>query len=241
STWSVDRGRPNEMSRTDTGTATVELVDRSGDFDPTTPTGASLGRLPAALPMGPLVQARIQLQHPGTLAQHTVFRGYIARIEWAPYRSEQHANVTLELADGLSYLAACEMAPNGDFGDAVNAEGNIVFHEDGLTTAVQTRINKALDQAHWPASLRSIFTGNVSLQEMRDSPRTPVIQVIQDAADGEFPLVSNVYIGGPRNPGELVFHGRYARFNPTGVEYDIRTRQLGDDAAGASGPPTFRA
>ena len=57
--WSIDRGRPNEMSRTDTGTAVVELVDRAGDFDPTNTGGAFYGRLEPGVPMGPMVQAAI--------------------------------------------------------------------------------------------------------------------------------------------------------------------------------------
>ena len=108
--WSIDRGRPNEMSRTETGTASIELVDRTGDFDPTNPGGAYYGALV------PTVQAKIELQNPVTDAWTTLFRGFIASVRWVPYRSEQHANVTLDLVDGLAILAACEMAPDGSFG-----------------------------------------------------------------------------------------------------------------------------
>jgi hypothetical protein len=66
-----------------------------------------------------------------------------------------------------------------------------------------------------------------------------VLSVIQDAADAEFPDIANVYIGGPRFPGYLVFHGRLARFNPETVEYDIAIWQAGDDAAAAANPATI--
>ena len=112
--WSIDRGRPNEMSRTDTGTATVELVDRTGDFDPTNNTGAYVN-------LAPLTQAKIELQNQDTDAWSTLFRGFVSSIVWTPYRSLEHANVTLELVDGLALLAACEMVPNGDFGDSVES------------------------------------------------------------------------------------------------------------------------
>jgi hypothetical protein len=239
--WGIDRGRPNEMSRTDTGTATVELVDRSGDFDPTNSGGAFYGRLTGGQPMGPMVPAKIELQNQVTDVWSTLFRGYIAAIQWVPYRTEQHANVTLELVDGLAFLAACEMAPNGDFGDGVD-DGNIIFLEDETLDAVQTRINTVLDQAGWPSALRSVFTGNVGLQRTVYAPRATVLSVIQDAADAEFPDIANVYISGPRGevgdapPGSLTFHGRYARFHPDTVEYDIRTWQLGDDAAAQADP-----
>ena len=236
--WSIDRGREHEMSKTGTGTASIQLVDRNGDFDPTNTGGAFYDRLttPTPQPMGPMVQAAISLQNPVTDVWTTLFRGFIASIQWVPYRSEQHANVTLELVDGLAFLAACEMAPNGDFGDGVD-EGNIIFLEDEDLDAVQTRINTVLDQANWPSALRSVFTGNVGLQRTVYAPRSTVLSVIQDAADAEFPDIANVYISGPRGevgdapPGSLTFHGRYARFHPDTVDYDIRTWQLGDNAA----------
>jgi len=230
--FTVDRGRPNEMGRTDTGTAHIELIDKTGAFDPTNLGGHFFGRLTAGVPMGPLVQARIELQNPLTSVWTTLFRGFISSIQWVPYRRETHANVTIDLVDGLAYLAACEMAPDGSFGDEV-FEGNIVFHEKstGSVDAVQGRINKALDQAQWPAALREIFTGNVYLQETVYAPRSTVLSVIQDAADAEFPDVANVYIGGPRSPGNLVFHGRLARFNPADTSYNIQRWNTGDDAA----------
>ena len=71
--------------------------------------------------------------------------------------------------------------------------------------------------------------------------------MIQDAADAEFPDAANVYISAaleaksatPR-PGRLTFHGRFARFNPEGVQYDIRVWQLGDDQAAAADEDTVR-
>lgn len=233
--WTIDRGRQNEMSRTDTGTARVELVDQTGDFDPTNAGGAFYGRLATGVPMGPYVQAKIELQNPNTDAWTTLFRGFIASIQWVPYQSEEFANVTLDLVDGFALLAACEMAPDGSFGDEVR-DGNIVFAEDDNLDAVQTRVNLALDQASWPGGLRSVFTGNVSLQETIYAPRSTVLSVIQDAADAEFPDIANVYIGGPRNPGYLVFHGRLARFHPDVVEYDIDTWDVGDDTAADADP-----
>gem|GEM_PF-3650800 len=234
--FTVDRGRQNEMGRADTGTATVELVDRVGAFDPTNSGGAFYN-------LGPGDQARIELQNPVTSTWKTLFRGFVASIQWVPYRREDHANVTLELADGLAVLAACEMAATvlspgvPRFGDEI-LEGNIIFHEDLLLNAVQTRINKVLDQAGWPAGLRSVFTGNVALQASTYPARTTILTVLEDAAEAEFPDTALFFIGGPKNPGSFVFHGRLARFHPATVEYDITTWQLGDDTAAAVSPTT---
>jgi hypothetical protein len=228
--WSIDRGRPNEMSRTDTGTAQVELVDLTGDFDPTNSGGVFYG-------LAPLVQAAICLQHPVTAAWSTLFRGFISQIRWVPYQTEEWANVTIDLVDALALFAAYEMPMNfavdhgGDFVD-----GNIVFNEDAGLDAVQTRINNVLDGVGWDPSLRDIFTSNVGLQKTVYAPRSTVLQVIQDAVDAEIPDVANLWIGGPRNPGKVVAHGRYARFHPDVAEYQIAHWQLGDDTAAAADP-----
>jgi hypothetical protein len=236
-TWTIDRGRPNEMSRTGTGSAHIELVDRTGDFDPTNPDGAFYGRLEAGVPMGPLVQAAIALQNPVDLTWSVLFRGFISQIQWVPYQTKEWANVTLDLVDALAILAAAEMPLDGSVGDDF-IDGNIVFNQDLATNAVQTRIVKLLDEIGWPSSLRTIFTGNVKLQKTVYAPRTPVLTVMQDAADAEFPDISNIYVGGPRHPGSIIFHGRLARFNPTDSSYGIVTWQAGDDAAAAVSPST---
>lgn len=227
----VDRGRPNEMSKTGTGTATVELIDQTGDFDPTNTSGAFFGRLTTGKPMGPLVQCYISLSDTDE-TEWILFRGFIARLVWQPYQTQTFANVTLELVDALAILSACEMAPDGSFGDAVE-NGNIVFDEDDELDAVQTRMGNVLDQLGWAAGMRSLYTSNVGLQRTVYAPRSTALQVIQDAADADFPFVANVFVGGPRNPGNIVSHGRYARFNPTDPTYDIQTWLTGDDAYAA--------
>ncbi len=141
--WTIDRGRNFELEKTRTGTAVVNLVDTNGDFDPTN-TGALY------YPFGPLFQAAIVLQNPVDSTLSTLFRGFCSRLEWTPYVTEQYANVQISLVDGLGVLAAAEMA-EGTFGDGV-LDGNIYFSQDTATTAVQTRINKVLDQCSWPAN-----------------------------------------------------------------------------------------
>jgi hypothetical protein len=224
--WEIDRGRVFEFDRTDTGTARIDLVDDTGAFDPTN-LGATFANLT-------LRQAGIALQNPVDSTWSTLFRGYVQRVEWVPYQHEQFANVQIYLVDALALLAATEMAPDGTFGNSVTA-GNIVFAEDLNTTAVQTRINNVLDQwgSGWPSSLREIFTGNVKLWETVYAPRTVVLNVIQDAADAEFPGVANVFVA---KDGTIVFHGRFARFNYTDPQYRINQWQLGDDVAAIADP-----
>ncbi len=133
--WRIDRGRVGELDKTGAGTATINLVDKTGAFD---------------LTDGPLVTQQMQmaicLQNPVTSSWYTLFRGFIDDVEWEPYRNEQFANVTIRLVDMMGLLARAEMTSDGSYGDSVDLDGNIVFSADLTTTAVQTRINQVLLQ-----------------------------------------------------------------------------------------------
>jgi hypothetical protein len=233
--WTISRGRPNETGRVGAGTATIRLVDTTGDFDPTNTSGDFYGRLVAGQPLARGVQAAIALQNPTDDTWATLFRGFVDDVIWDPYATFGFANVTLELVDAIGFLAEYEMPLDGSFGDDV-VDGNIVFDADTATDAVQTRINAVLDSIGWDAALRNIFTGNVKLQEAVYSPRELALTVMQDAADAEFPDVATLYAAGPRNPGVITFHGRLARFDYSNPLYDIQTWELGDDTASTADP-----
>lgn len=227
--WHIDRGRQYELDTTGTGTASISLVDTTGDFDPTNGGGTFGADRPLVMR-----QAAINVQNPTDSSYNTLFRGFVSSVTYAPYVSETMANVTLDLVDGLAVLGAAEMTSDGTFGTtAVN--GNIQFAGDTALTAVQTRINNVLDQLGWPSGMRSIFTGNVKLQNAIYAPRTPVLTVIQDAADAEWPNVANFYMS---RGGLATFHGRLARFDPTNPDYGITTWYLGDYAAAHASPST---
>lgn len=227
--WQIDRGRVGELDRTGTGTAQIALVDKTRAFDPTSSPLVDAG-----------MQAAIALQNPVTSTWYTMFRGFVDRVEYVPYQTEAFANVTLYLTDAMALFAAMEMLPDGNWGDDVIA-GNIVFTPSGLTTDVQERIGDGTDfpgvlsQAGWATGYRSIFTGNVKLQQTVYAPRSTVLQVIQDAADGEFPGVANFFIA---KDGTPTFHGRLARFDPTNPDYEITTWTAGQDAQATASPTT---
>ncbi len=237
--WSIDRGRSYELDKTATGTATINIVDKTGAFDPTNTGGTFYHRVE------PMKQAAIALQNPRTAAWTTLFRGFISSVAWVPYQNLQFANVRLELVDGMAVLGAMEMAPDGTFGDSVTTDGNIVFDAQPHTDGVQRRIGDGitytgvLSQAGWPAGLRQIFTGNVHLQEYLAPPRASVLSVILDAADSEHPVASNVFIN---RDGEVTFHGRKARFDPdttsSGTDWAFTRWPIGDNAAVLASPTT---
>ena len=224
--YTIDRGRPDEFGRNGTGGATVTIVDTSGAFDPTNATGTFYGKLE------PLKQAAIGLYNPVAGTWSTVFRGFVSDWDYVVHPTERFLMVTVTLVDAMDVLAAAEMAPDGTFGDGVD-NGNITFLADASTNAVQTRINRVLDQVGWPVGtgLREVFSANVKLQETVYSPRASALSVIQDAADAEFPSVSQIYAA---KDGKVTFHGRLARFRPTEEQYHITTWHVGDKIAVAA-------
>lgn len=223
--WEVSRGRSYELDKNSPGTASIEIVDLTGELDPTNSTYAFDPGTPVA----------ITLDAP-TGASGVVFRGNIAAVNYDLYPTEEYAIATVECVDGLDRLARTEMYAGqgqilewGDYAFVSTAQdGDIQFDEDDQ---VAHRINQVLDQAEWPLSLREIFSGNVRLQEEVYTYRTPCLNAILDAVDAEFPGVANFYC---QKTGEATFHGRLARFNPEDAQYHISIWRCGDLAAVAA-------
>ena len=232
----IDRGRAQEFDKTDTGTATIQLVDYSGAFDPTN-SGSTYGSK-----TDPMRQVLIQRKHPISGTWYPRFRGFISKWTFEPYPKENVMFITIECEDGLAVLAAAELMA-GQHGDTppTISDGN-VWYGPTTGTIVQAQIGKILDDAGWPTGLRSIFSGNVHVQPTVYSSRNQFLTAIDDMADAEFPGVANRWIGAAKpdgTPGCFVFHGRLARFHPSDVSYNIDTYKAGDDAAVLSDPTTI--
>jgi len=222
--FTIDRGRQFETDLTEMGRASVQINDRWGILDPTNSTG------PYYTKIEPLIQAKIELYDPVAAAWSTIFRGYTAEYDYV-YNPMAHIEggetvgvnqLTLSLVDAFQILQSIEMQPDGSFGDTVPAAnaGNIFFDNAN----VDDRMLQVLGNAGWPTALSTIFSGNVSLQETVYAPESTVLDLLQTAADAEFPGLGNVYVS---KEGIVTFHGRLSRFDPVTV------------AAGAGGAWTF--
>ena len=230
--YTITRGRRYETDRTDTGRATITMIDKTGALDPTNTLGAFYGKII------PRKQAAIALQNPITGTWRTIYRGFVSAWRFQPHPTERWNEVTIELDDALAVLAATEIVPDGSFGHQVQS-GNVVYNQDANLAAAQTRIVKVLDEVGWPGAgpsdtLRDIFTGNVGLQQTTYSPRSAALNVLDDACDAEFPAgVSCRYVS---KDGRITFRGRYTRFKFLDASYGIDMWEAGDDAEAAADP-----
>lgn len=215
--FTIDRGRTFELEQTDEGRADVKINDVAGLLDPTNSGSVFYGRFDTTL------QVQLELFNPVTAAYHVVFRGFIDELDYVPkvtYR-DGGGNVKgvnqlqMSCMDLFGLLKAIEMQPDGSFGDTPpsGSEGNIYFDNLGFPN-VDDRMIQVLGNAGIPTDFYTIFSGNVSLQGSVYSPKSTVLDVLQDAANAEFPVVANVYAS---RDGKVTFHGRLARFDPAGT------------------------
>lgn len=227
----IERGRQFELDRTDAARATVRINDTEGVLDPTNPSGPYYGDIQ------PLTQAVWCAWNPVDSEWEPRFRGWINDLRYL-YDPSQRVNfLEVDLVDIFEILAAIEMLP-GSFGDAPPSglEGQ-VFYEDAT---MDDRIVQALTDSGIPAAFYVVFTGNVTVIPTVYTPGESPMTAIQEAADAEFPGVSNVYTD---RFGRLAVHGRLAKFDPATTSavagdaaWDWRHWNAGDGEAVAAAP-----
>lgn len=218
--WDTDRGRSSELDKTKTGTATIEIVDKFGVLDPTNST-SPIFALGAGASIDPMRQVSISIKNPLTGIWTSRFRGFIDEIEMHLDEAENVFRGTISCVDMFAILSRHEVVPDngrpigtGGTGSQVKTpvdSAGDVFYEDGQ---VDDRVRAALADANVPGALTVVFSGNVKVQETVYAVRSQILQILQDAADAEFPGVSNCYVD---NLGRVAWHGRNARFDPVTV------------------------
>lgn len=227
-------GKQTELDRTDTGTATVTLNDTQGLFDPLNTLSPYFGNIDGK-------QILIQIWNPVALEWVPRWRGKINDYGYDADPSQRVVRIQINCVDVFDYLAGFQVKPGVSGKTApVGAEGTVHYYggtDPRNNQPVDDRIIEALADASVDTSRSVVFSGNVDVQPTNYDPGDPILNVLRDAADAEFPGISNIYVD---RFGRFVFHGRYARFDPDAVisggpvsttTWDFHHWKVGDGAA----------
>jgi hypothetical protein len=195
----IRRGRQEQLDRFESGTCELQLRDRSGDYDPTN------GGSPYAGELVPLKRVKIEANYNGT-GWSGIYDGHVESIAGRRV-GPRGMYQTFQCSDAMAILNAAQVSLANNFYAVQNADD---------------RIRAALADAGWPSLRTSIFSGNVKVQAITYAAGTPLLQVMQDVADAEFPGIGVLFVS---KDGDVWFRGRRARFEQEHVA------NFGDDGA----------
>ena len=230
----VYRGRQSEFERNETGEGTVRLQNRTGAFDATNVGGPFAGNLL------PLTQSQLKLANPITGGSPlSIFTGYLESFAYTRTGATESI-ATATLVDAL------ELFGNADVKVSTDPRVYGAFY---AAAHVDDRIKAALFDMGWASAKTRIATGNVNVLGRMYESGSKYLQVILDAADAEFPGISNFFAD---KDGNAAFSGRGIRFAPISygfnpvvpngdwTHWDVTNNRpgwrLGDEAACAADP-----
>lgn len=160
---SIRRGRNRITSKFEAGTADVQLYDQNGDWNPVNPNGAYYPDLV------PLRQIIIYATYAGS--DYYLFSGFIQKYDTGFWQgNEDVSRVTLRCVDAFRLLAGAEIT-------------TVAASPAGQNSGA--RVNAILDQIAFPVSLRSIETGDSTLQADPGTKRN-VLEALQQVENSEF-------------------------------------------------------
>jgi hypothetical protein len=227
-------GKQTFLSQVDGGTATVYISDhRKALFDPR--NGSSdFNALDGK-------QILLQLYDPVIGVWEEQFRGVIDVAGYVinPDTNAQgvpiNAAVTLNCVDAFNYAAGFGLTPGlaGDRPPSPSADNGVWYAQ--TAGEIHDRIVQILADMGIDSTRYVVFSGNVAGQTVKYDPDEPGLNALRDCADAEFPFVANLYVD---RFGRIVFHGRYASFQPFDVSgatttdrWDFQYFLLGDGVA----------
>ena len=162
-TISIRRGRDRVSDHYNNGSATITLIDTTGDFDPSNTSSPYYGQI---LPQR---QLRITARYGGH--EYFLFSGYITSWDFEYEKGFDGTFVKITAEDAFRTF-------------------NLIQIEEIPTSAPQdlpgTRINDILDVAGWPTSMRNISAGTTELLDDPWTVRTALsaMQTIEDTENG---------------------------------------------------------
>ena len=161
----VRRGRSPLTDVFQTGTASVQIADQNGDFNPQNPSS------PYYTFLQPLRKIQLSAVDPATGIAHAMFSGYITGYNYTQSRDTgQVSYTTISAVDGFQLLNLSTLS---------TVAGSVA----GETTG--SRIGKILNQIGWPASQRDIDTGLTTVQANPNTTRT-ALSALQTVATTEY-------------------------------------------------------
>jgi len=163
---SIRRGRNRILNKFEAGTATIELKDDNGDWNPSNTAGPYYGKLV------PLRKIRIWADYDGI--RYYLFSGFITSYDTSFTPGiDQISKVTLSCVDGFRLLTGANITtvPGTSAGQLSGA-----------------RVGNLLDEVSWPASSRSIDPGNSTMQADPGTSRIALdaLQTIEQSEFGAF-------------------------------------------------------
>jgi hypothetical protein len=160
---SIRRGRNRILSRFEAGTATVELLDETGDFNPANPSGPYYGKLI------PLRKIQIYADYEGL--RYYLYSGFITSYDTTfAIGVNEVSRVILSCVDGFRLLNNITIT---------NVPGTSPGQLSGA------RVENLLDLVDWPASQRDINAGDSTLQADPGTSRN-LLDAIQTVENSEF-------------------------------------------------------
>lgn len=208
-TITIDRGRPDERSKTTPSQVVIKGKDTNGIFDPTNPNS------PLFPWLVPEKQCAITLYNPQTTLWDWLFRGSVTAIDHTFDLKQKWTEFEITLTDWLKLLDDAEIVPD-QAGMAVpfESQGDCYYtgqHCDDRQLAVLADAATAFEASVWPTNLLEVASGNLYVQGRAYPARTTLLSVIDEAVDAEYPVGTNRFM---TKYGAYAFRGRYYRFVP---------------------------
>lgn len=171
----VRRGRNRILSNFEAGSATVTLNDPDSDFNPQNTASPYWDPVTNTSKVVPLRKIRIyaETELSGSPVEINIFAGYITSYDTGFYQgAQQTSTVVLQCVDGFRLL-----------NNVATGDSPVPGCTAGQLSG--TRVNALLDFAGFPASMRSTFPGQSTMQADPGGARS-VLQAIQTVEQSEF-------------------------------------------------------
>jgi len=195
------RGRQHELGRMETGIATIQLLNTSGDYWPLNLGGAYTGKV--------LPGKKINIQATYGVTTYDIYTGFIEA--WEPsWLGQSIAITTIRCADVGKRFSKFDL---NNAGEAQELSG--------------TRVVNTLDEIGWPGAGLKISAGHRNIDDGQTTLKITGAQVAVNAMTHLF-LVQDTEVGvlflAPN--GEVTFQDRHARLI---APYTVSQATFGDD------------